>query len=62
MLIQMTGSKNYFYVVASSLKRRASYKLLLIASCVLSTPQLKKAPIKKNLLAGGVTGILLLPS
>ena len=38
------------------------YKLLLIASCRLSTPQLKNTPIKKNLGAGGVISTLRVPS
>lgn len=38
------------------------YKLLLIASCVLSTPKLMKAPTKIKVLTGGTTADLLAPS
>ena len=36
------------------------YKLLLIASCDLSIPKLKKQPMYKNLFDGGITATLLL--
>ena len=37
------------------------YKLLLIASCVLSIPKLRKQPIKTNCLLGGVTASFRVP-